>query len=76
VYSKNEALQDALNEAIKNLEYHKNDLLRIRDDITRQIGKVKEFKERIEKEIRDAFEEKVSIQVEVSLEPLLAMCQV
>jgi len=76
VYSKNEALQDALNEATKNLEYHRNDLLRIRDDITRQISKVNEFKERIEKEIRDAFDERVSIQVEVSLEPLLEMCQV
>ena len=76
VYSKNEALQDALNEATKNLEYHRNDLLRIRDDITRQIDKVKEFKTRIESEISDAFSEKVIIQIEVSLEPLLEMCRV
>ena len=76
VYSKNEALQDALNEATKNLEYHRNDLLRIRDDITRQIDKVKEFKTRIESEISDAFSEKVTIQIEVSLEPLLEMCRV
>jgi len=76
VYSKNKALQDALNEATKNLDYHKNDLLRIRDDIARQIDKVKEFKERIEKEILDAFSEKVTIHIEVSLEPLLELCKV
>ncbi|MHA1962974.1 MAG: hypothetical protein ACXACG_03885 [Candidatus Thorarchaeota archaeon] len=75
VYSQNEVLQNALNEATKNLEYHSNDLLRIRDDITRQIGKVKEFKTRIESEILDAFSEKVTIEVEVSLEPLLDMSQ-
>ncbi|MGY5856321.1 MAG: hypothetical protein RTS72_06950 [Candidatus Thorarchaeota archaeon] len=76
VYSKNETLQRALNEATKNLEYHSNDLLRIRDDITKQIDKVKEFKGRIEAEILDAFSEKVTIQVEVSLEPLLEMTQI
>ena len=66
----------ALNEATKNLEYHSNDLLRIRDDITKQIDKVKEFKGRIETEILDAFGERVTIQVEVSLEPLLEMTQI
>lgn len=76
VYLRNETLQNALNEATKNLEYHSNDLLRIRDDITRQIDKVKEFKTRIESEIVDAFSEKVTIQVEVSLEPLLEMCKI
>jgi hypothetical protein len=76
VYSQNEALQNELNEATKNLEYHTNDLLRIRDDIVRQIDKVKEFKERIESEILDAFNEKVTLQIEVSLEPLLEMCQI
>lgn len=76
VYSKSDVLQNALNEAKKNLEYHSNDLLRIRDDITRQIDKVKEFKTRIESEILDAFNAKVSIDIEVSLEPLLDMCQV
>ena len=76
VYSKNETLQEAVDEATKNLEYHSNDLLRIKDDITRQIDKVKEFKSRIESEILDAFGEKVTIQVEVSLEPLLEMCEV
>jgi hypothetical protein len=76
VYSQSETLQSALNEAAKNLEYHSNDLLRIRDDITRQIAKVKEFKNRIESEILDAFSEKVNIDVEVSLEPLLDLCNI
>jgi hypothetical protein len=76
VYSKNETLQNALNEAIKNLDYHSNDLLRIRDDIKKQIDKVKEFKGRIETEILEAFDEKVTIQVEVSLEPLLELTQI
>ncbi len=74
VYSKNETLQTALNEAAKNLDYHSNDLLRIKDDISRQIEKVKEFKGRIESEILDAFNERVTIEVEVSLEPLLDLC--
>ena len=74
VYSKNEILQNALSEATKNLEYHSNDLLRIRDDIARQIDKVKEFKGRIEVELVEAFSESVNIQVEVSLEPLLDLC--
>jgi hypothetical protein len=74
VYSKNEELQFDLNEAKKNLEYHRNDLLRIHDDISRQIEKVEEFKTRIESEIAKAFNEKVKIQVEVSLEPLLELC--
>ena len=76
VYSQNEILQNALNEATKNLEYHSNDLLRIRDDITRQIDKVKEFKGRIETEIVEAFSAKVTIEVEVSLAPLLDLCQI
>ncbi len=76
VYAKNDALQNSLNEARKNLEYHRNDLLRIRDDIKRQIDKVNEFKTRIESEIYGSFKEKVNIQVEVSLEPLLELCQI
>ncbi len=76
VYAKNENLQNAVNEAKKNLEYHHNDMLRIRDEITKQIDKVKEFKNRIETEILSAFNEKVTIQIEVSLEPLLDMCQI
>jgi hypothetical protein len=74
VYKKSEDLQTALTEAKKNLEYHKNDLLRIRDDLERQIVKVTEFKARIESEILEAFSEKVTIMLEVSLEPLLKMC--
>jgi len=76
VYLKSEAFQSALNEATKNLEYHSNDLLRIRDDIRRLISKVKEFKSRIESEILDAFSEKVTIEIEVTLEPLLDMCKI
>ncbi len=73
VYKKSEMLQLALTEAQKNLEYHKNDLLRIRDDLERQIAKVNEFKARIESEILESFSEKVTIELEVSLEPLLKM---
>jgi hypothetical protein len=76
VYAKNDDLLQALTEAEKNLEYHQNDLLRLRDDITRQIDKVQEFKGRIESEIKDAFGDKVTIQVEVSLEPLLELTQI
>lgn len=76
VYSTNRSLQDALNEAKKNLEYHRNDMLRIRDDIKKQIDKVNEFKSRIESEILTAFNDRVTIQIEVSLEPLLEMSQV
>ncbi|MFW9794737.1 MAG: hypothetical protein ACFFEE_10570, partial [Candidatus Thorarchaeota archaeon] len=75
VYSQNDELRAALNEAQKNLEYHTNDLLRLRDDITRQIDKVTEFKNRIETEILEAFEDRVTIHVEVSLEPLLEKTQ-
>ncbi|MFW9769393.1 MAG: hypothetical protein ACFFF9_06065 [Candidatus Thorarchaeota archaeon] len=76
VYSQNDDLRQALSEAEKNLEYHRNDILRLRDDITRQIDKVQEFKSRIESEIQDAFSEKVTIHVEVSLEPLLELTQI
>jgi len=74
VYKRSEQLQAALNEAQRNLEYHRNDLLRIRDDLERQITKVKDFKARIESEVLEAFGEKVTIELEVSLEPLLKMC--
>jgi hypothetical protein len=76
VYAKSEQLRMAVIEAQKNLEYHSNDLLRIRDDLERQIAKVKEFKARIESEILEAFGEKITIELEVSLEPLLKMCSV
>ncbi|MGQ4871000.1 MAG: hypothetical protein ACP6IT_04110, partial [Candidatus Thorarchaeota archaeon] len=50
VYRKAAELEERFEEARKNLEYHKNDLLRIRDEIQRQLEKVAEFRERIEKE--------------------------
>ncbi|MGY5859911.1 MAG: hypothetical protein RTU63_11130 [Candidatus Thorarchaeota archaeon] len=76
VYTQSAELEANLNEAKKNLNYHKNDLLRIRDDLQRQIGKVDEFKVRIQAEILESFEEKVTIQLEVSLEPLVALCSI
>ena len=76
VYTKSEELHANLSEAKKNLDYHKNDLLRIRDNLERQIGKVNEFKVRIESEILESFSEKVTIQVDVSLEPLIALCTI
>ncbi|MGY5880018.1 MAG: hypothetical protein RTV31_07190 [Candidatus Thorarchaeota archaeon] len=76
VYRESEELEANQSEAKKNLDYHKNDLLRIRDDLQRQIGKVDEFKVRIEAEILESFAEKVSIQLEVSLEPLVALCTI
>ncbi len=76
VYTKSAELQANLSEAKKNLDYHKNDLLRIRDDLERQIGKVNEFKVRIESEILESFTEKVTIQLDVSLEPLVALCTI
>jgi hypothetical protein len=71
VYAKSAKLQDELNEAEKNLEYHRNDMLRIRDDIKRELTRAKDFKVRIESEILESFEEKVSLQMEIALEPLL-----
>ncbi|MHA1135471.1 MAG: hypothetical protein ACTSSE_03210 [Candidatus Thorarchaeota archaeon] len=76
VYTQCAELESNLTEAKKNLDYHKNDLLRIRDDLQRQIGKVEEFKVRIEAEILESFEQKVTIQLEVSLEPLVALCSI
>ncbi|NHJ14594.1 MAG: hypothetical protein EAX95_13020 [Candidatus Thorarchaeota archaeon] len=76
VYAQNERLEAAVDEARKNLEYHKNDLLRIRDDITREVERAKDFKERIQSEILESFGEKVNLQLEVSLEPLLDKCTV
>jgi hypothetical protein len=71
VYAKSAKLQEELNEAEKNLDYHRNDMLRIRDDIKREIARAKDFKVRIESEILESFEEKVMLQMEISLEPLL-----
>lgn len=74
VYTKSEQLHTAVTEAQKNLEYHTSDLLRIKDDLERQIAKVQEFRTRIESEILESFDEKIAIELEVSLEPLLKMC--
>jgi hypothetical protein len=76
VYTKSEELEENMTEAKKNLDYHKNDLLRIRDDLLRQISKAEEFRERIESEILESFNEKITIHLEVSLEPLVALCSV
>ncbi|MFX1270613.1 MAG: hypothetical protein ACFFAX_02945 [Promethearchaeota archaeon] len=71
IYAKSAKLQEELNEAERNLEYHRSDMLRIRDDITREIDRAKDFKVRIESEILESFDEKVKLQMEISLEPLL-----
>ncbi|UCE09597.1 MAG: hypothetical protein JSW61_11575 [Candidatus Thorarchaeota archaeon] len=77
VYKQSEEMTSRLDEATKNLEYHRNDLLRTGDEIQRQIDKVEEFRERIESEILEAFGEKVMIQIDdLGLEPLLAKCTV
>jgi hypothetical protein len=71
VYAESARLKEELDEAERNLEYHSNDMLRIRDDIEREIARAKDFKERIESEILESFEEKVKLQMEIALEPLL-----
>jgi hypothetical protein len=76
VYAKSAKLQEELNEAERNLEYHRNDMRRIRDDITREIDRAEDFKVRIESEILESFEEKVKLQMEISLEPLLEKTRV
>ncbi|MFW9847842.1 MAG: hypothetical protein ACFFF4_01815 [Candidatus Thorarchaeota archaeon] len=76
VYTRNKELADALDEASKNLEYHKNDLLKIGDDIRREIAKFEDFKSRVSTEIQEAFDESIEIEVEtLKLEPLLEMCK-
>ena len=77
VYEKSAVLTERLNEASKNLEYHTNDLLKVGADIKRQIGRVEEFRTRIESEMLESFEEKITIKIdELGLEPLLARCVV
>lgn len=76
VYRRDEKLQEEVKEAKKNLEYHKNDLLRIADDIERQIEKIEVFKRRIMIEIKKAFDERIHIEIEDhGLEPLLVECR-
>jgi len=77
VYKKSAVLIERLNEASKNLEYHTNDLLKVGADIKKQIARVEEFRTRIESEILEAFEEKITIKIdELGLEPLLTRCVV
>ena len=76
MYSKNDELAAAVDEAKKNFEYHQNDLLRIRDDIQREVDRVEDYRKRIESEILDKFSEKVKLRLDISLEPLLAECVV
>ena len=77
VYKKSAVLIERLNEASKNLEYHTNDLLKVGADIKRQITRVEEFRTRIESEILDSFEEKITIKIdELGLETLLTQCVV
>ncbi len=77
VYKKSAILTERLNEASKNLEYHSNDLLKVGDDIKKQIDRVEEFRTRIESEILESFEEKITIKIdELGLEPLLERCVV
>jgi len=77
VYKKSAVLAERLNEASRNLEYHTNDLLKVGDDIGKQIARVEEFKTRIESEILEFFEETITIKIEkLGLEPLLARCVV
>ena len=75
VYKKSAVLTERLNEASKNLKYHTNDLLKVGDDIKRQIARVEEFRTRIESELLESFEEKITIKIdELGLEPLLTRC--
>lgn len=77
VYAKNKSLETALEEAKKNYEYHRNDLLRVGDDIRREIEKFEDFKTRVETEINQAFDEKIGIEVEeLKLIPLLEKCKI
>jgi len=76
VYARAAELEARFEEARKNLEYHKNDLKRIADEIQRQLEKVEEFRTRIEHEIEEAFGEKVHIEIGETLEPLLEKCKV
>jgi len=76
VYAMSAKLQAKFDEARKNLEYHTNDLLRTGDEIKRQLEKVAEFKSRIETDLQQSFGESVTIEVGVTLEPLLEKCTV
>lgn len=74
IYRKTEELEGMVREAEKNVQYHNNDLLRIRDDIKKQLEKAEDFKKRIEAEIAKNLGKKVTIDLGVTLEPLLKEC--
>ncbi|NOR38828.1 MAG: hypothetical protein GQ580_04495 [Candidatus Thorarchaeota archaeon] len=77
VYKKSAVLTERLNEASKNLEYHTNDLLKVGADIKKQISRVEEFRTRIESEILESFDEKITIKIDdLGLDPLLTQCVV
>ncbi|TFF92426.1 hypothetical protein EU545_00925 [Candidatus Thorarchaeota archaeon] len=76
IYRKTEELEMQVREAEKNVKYHNNDLLRIRDDIKKQLEKADDFKKRIEAEIAKNLGKKVTIDLGVTLEPLLKECVV
>ncbi|MBD3405135.1 MAG: hypothetical protein GF411_03245 [Candidatus Lokiarchaeota archaeon] len=76
VYAKDAKMKAEVEEARKNLEYHQNDLLRIKDDIERELEKMEEYKSRIEKELLKLFSAKVTIEYGETLEPLLEECSV
>jgi len=77
VYKRSAVLAERLNESSRNLEYHTNDLLKVGDDIKKQISRVEEFKTRIESEILEFFEEEITIKIDkLGLEPLFERCVV
>jgi hypothetical protein len=76
VYAKNNELAGLLDEAQRNLEYHRNDLLKIGDDLKREIEKFEDFKSRVESEINDALDEQIAIKADtLALVPLLEACK-
>ncbi len=61
VYSKLKLLEDNLEEAKRNLEYHQNVLLKAEDDLKSHHEKIREYKSKIESEIYEMIEESVEI---------------
>ncbi len=61
VYSKLKLLEDNLEEAKRNLEYHQNVLLKAEDDLKNHHEKIREYKSKIESEIYEMIEESVEI---------------
>ncbi len=61
VYTRLKELEDALEEAKRNLEYHQNVLLKSQDDLKKHHEKIHEYKLKIESEIQERIEESVEI---------------